>query len=71
MSKVDDWGHGWNKKKREKKRKKKEERRNKTEGKTQLKDQKTRKFEIPCLLISMIEPLINENNIKNIIFLND
>jgi len=64
-------GMGETKKRGKKREKKEEERRNKTEGKTQPKDQKTRKFEIPCLLISMIEPLFNENNIKIIISSND
>jgi hypothetical protein len=43
----------------------------KIEGKTLLKDRKIRKFEIPCLLVSVIEPHVKENIIEIIVSSND
>jgi len=54
-------------KEKEKENKEKE----KTKGKTHLKDRKIRKFEIPCLLVSVIEPHVKKNVIEIIVFSND
>ena len=43
----------------------------KIEGKTLLKDRKIRKFEIPCLLVSVIEPHVKESMIEIIVSSND
>jgi hypothetical protein len=66
MPKFDDWGHEW-KKKKERKKEKEE---------TKLKGKHTHKIkrqesEIPSLSVSMIKPLVKENVIEIIVFLND